>query len=363
LRPSRLYALSLIALAVWVLTAEHKVSLLSGEMRELGPRLARVEQDYRDAVGSNARDIEALGKSSERAKAELVSELTRTNELISAYGKELHIKSAEDERRSADARAQLATLRRRVVPEADTLLERMLAPTVQLNGTDSVGSGTLVWSGRNGRSGCTETYVLTACHVVRNILGDAAGELRGLSHTIFTRTGKEEIEGDVVALSEQNDLALVKLRSARTWAPVAHLVSKAKASLVRITDQVYAAGCPLGNDPMLTRGELSALTDEVKGANYWMLTAPTYFGNSGGGVYLADTLELIGVFSKIYTAGKSSRTVVTHMGMCTPVVSVYEWLEREGFGFLLEDPAAAPQADASTPVASGSSEELRPSTR
>ena len=66
-----------------------------------------------------------------------------------------------------------------------------------------------------------------------------------------------------------------------------------------------------------------------------MINAPTYFGNSGGGIYRADTHQLIGVFSKIYTHGKGRPVVVPHMGLCTPIDQIYDWLEDNKLSHLL----------------------------
>ena len=93
---------------------------------------------------------------------------------------------------------------------------------------------------------------------------------------------------------------------------------------------------PLGNDPVPSQGEVSSLKNELNGANYWMITAPTYFGNSGGGVYRADTHQLIGVFSKIYTHGKGSPVVIPHMGLCTPMDEIYKWLQEDKYDHVLQ---------------------------
>ncbi len=85
-----------------------------------------------------------------------------------------------------------------------------------------------------------------------------------------------------------------------------------------------------------TKGQISSLANELSGSNYWMINANTYFGNSGGGVYLADSHQLIGVFSKIYTNGKGNPVVIPHMGLCTPIGLVHDWLADKDFGHLLE---------------------------
>jgi hypothetical protein len=67
-----------------------------------------------------------------------------------------------------------------------------------------------------------------------------------------------------------------------------------------------------------------------------MINAPTYFGNSGGGVFHGKTRELIGVFSKIYTHGAGRPTVIPHMGLATPLRTVVEFLDKHGYGFVVK---------------------------
>jgi hypothetical protein len=104
---------------------------------------------------------------------------------------------------------------------------------------------------------------------------------------------------------------------------------------VAVFTGIYAVGCPLGNDPIPTGGFISSLRNEVGGSNYWMINAPTYFGNSGGGIFLESTHELIAVFSKIYTHGKGKPVVITHMGLATPIHAITDWMVAEKYGWLL----------------------------
>jgi hypothetical protein len=73
-----------------------------------------------------------------------------------------------------------------------------------------------------------------------------------------------------------------------------------------------------------------------------MLSAPTYIGNSGGGIFDAKSHQLIGVFSKIYTHGNLRPTVVPHMGLATPMHQVYEWIEKEKLGRLVANEGHGP---------------------
>ena len=62
----------------------------------------------------------------------------------------------------------------------------------------------------------------------------------------------------------------------------------------------------------------------------WMISAPTYIGNSGGGIFRVADHRLVGIFSKIYTHGSARTTIVPHMGLATPLPVIYEWLDRSG---------------------------------
>ena len=67
-----------------------------------------------------------------------------------------------------------------------------------------------------------------------------------------------------------------------------------------------------------------------------MINAPTYFGNSGGGVYSVPDCNLIGIFSMIYTYGKAKPIVVPHMGLFLPLDSIADWLGSESLDFVLQ---------------------------
>ena len=133
------------------------------------------------------------------------------------------------------------------------------------------------------------------------------------------------------------DAALLKLETDQVFSRVARVLPRDEVESVGVWDPVYALGCPLGNDPIPTAGELSSKNNVLGGTNYWMINAPTYYGNSGGGVYMAEGNFLIGVFSKIYTHGKGNPIVVPHMGLCTPITAIYEWLDREDLAHVVPD--------------------------
>lgn len=68
-----------------------------------------------------------------------------------------------------------------------------------------------------------------------------------------------------------------------------------------------------------------------------MINAPTFFGNSGGGIFMVSTGRLVGISSMIYTYGKRQPMVVPHMGLFVPLETVRSWLAREGYAYVLGD--------------------------
>jgi S1-C subfamily serine protease len=308
---------------------------------------AQLESAQADALKASAVAAELARTRSDAAaiRTELSSDFERTRQMVDAYVAELRAKGQDAAVRLSETQASVQRLEARLQPDAAERTRRMLLPTVQLNGDDTVGSGTLVFSGPNPRKdGKVENYVLTSYHVVRNILADTPkAQADGFDVTIYLPGEKVVVKGRMVAHQPKIDAALVQLDSQRALPFVATVLPRAQAGGVKVWEPVCAVGCPLGNDPVPSHGEVSSLHNELNGANYWMINAPAYFGNSGGGVYRADTRELIGVFSKIYTHGRNAPVVVPHMGLCTPIAAVYEWLAAEECEHLLAG-APAPTA-------------------
>lgn len=306
---------------------------------------AQLESAQADALKASAVAAELARTRSDAAaiRSELSTDFERTRQMVDAYVAELRAKGQDAALRLTETQASLRRLEARLQPDAGELTQRMLLPTVQLNGDDTVGSGTLVFSGPNPRKeGKVESYVLTSFHVVRNILADTPkAQADGFDVTVYLPGEKLVVKGRMVAHQQKIDAALVLLATERALPFVASVLPLAQAADLEVWEPVCAVGCPLGNDPVPSHGEVSSLRNELNGANYWMINAPAYFGNSGGGVYRAGTRELIGVFSKIYTHGRNAPVVVPHMGLCTPIAAVYEWLAAEQCEHLLAGASTA----------------------
>jgi S1-C subfamily serine protease len=140
----------------------------------------------------------------------------------------------------------------------------------------------------------------------------------------------------VVLFDRDRDIALLRLDSTRHFRYLAELTPRAELANLDVFSPAYAVGCPLGNRPLPTLGEISSRKKRVGSQVFWMLNAPTFFGNSGGGVYQVPTCRLIGVSSMIYTYGKRNPTVVPHMGLFVPLETIYGWLDAQGYSFVYE---------------------------
>ncbi|MGA1605597.1 MAG: trypsin-like peptidase domain-containing protein [Planctomycetota bacterium] len=307
------------------------IALFEERLAALEARIDATSQGIEEA--SFLREEIALARQDAAALQEKVNhEVGLTQKLVDSYRDDLARRDVRVRRAHEHTQAELARLAGRVQPDATSLTRALLAPTVQLNGQETVGSGTLVRSDRDPQTGAARNFVLTAYHVVRNILNDTPhARTDGIPVTVYTADGRVEVRARLLSSQRALDVALLDLDTDQTFDHVASVLPREASGSVRVWDEVYAIGCPLGNDPIPTEGKVSSIDNLIQGTNYWMISAPTYYGNSGGGIFLAEERRLMGVFSKIYTHGRGNPVVVPHMGLCTPMAAIYAWLDEEGF--------------------------------
>jgi len=209
----------------------------------------------------------------------------------------------------------------------------ILAPSVQVNVKGSVGGGTLLYSKD------TRSYIISACHVLQKILTGADDETREpVEVTLYDDQGvsTDTVDADLVAWDDRKDLALLRLRAVREFPNPAQLASRETLRAIRVFTPIYAVGCPLGHDPLPTLGEIATLNKVVNGERFWMMNAPTIFGNSGGGVFHRETRELIGVSVMVCTYDGAVSTPVPHLGIMVSLETVYDWLDELHYQFLYD---------------------------
>ena len=249
----------------------------------------------------------------------------------------------------ANARA-IKGLQGVVGKDAERMKRSMIFPTVQLRGNGTVGSGVLIYS--EEQPGITNapvytSFVLTASHVVQEVVGEPL--TRGIDvKELRVPMGDDLDETQIfsarlVGFDRECDLALLRLDSARQFLYLAELMPRSELDTLDVFSPAYAVGCPLGNRPLPTLGQISSKAKVVGDQTFWMLNAPTYFGNSGGGVYQSPKFQLIGVSSMVYMYGKRNPTVVPHMGLFVPLNTIYNWLTEADLTFLFDRQPVPPK--------------------
>jgi hypothetical protein len=311
----------------------------------LGERIAELEAELLDArlsLDLQAEEIANVGEMQDVLVRETLGErLEDLNQNLEERWQDVSrtleatVQIAERNRHSFDGLLRDLQQTRQNACDAETMWADLLGPTVQISDESTVGSGVLLRS-EELEQGRFRTHLLTAWHVVRDILDDPSDLQQPVPTNVFRPDGSHvQYSAILASFDAQLDIALLVMDSAEAYDHGAALPSRAHLAERRVFDAIYAVGCPLGNDPIPTRGEIADTHHRVDGEGYWMISAPTYIGNSGGGIFDAQTHELLGIFSKIYTHGNLRPTVVPHMGLVTPLITVYDWLERTGHGDLV----------------------------
>ena len=215
-----------------------------------------------------------------------------------------------------------------LVRDLNQMYETMIDPTVQISHFNEVGSGTIIYS-RNGHS-----YVLSAAHIINQ--EHIENEIILKKYDKHGRQSSSYL-ARIVAIDSEKDLLLLEVETGDQL-PTSRFASEQRINDVKVFDRVYAIGCPLGYGPMPTLGEISTKnkTLKVKGPTHWMLNAPTIFGNSGGGIYLADTQEFIGVLSRVSAYNNFVNIAVPHMGILVKPQDIKSWLDEENLQFVYD---------------------------
>ena len=248
--------------------------------------------------------------------------------------------------------------------------EQMFYPTVRVRTKKAGGSGTVVYSEKYKDE--VYTYVITNQHVIddsvhiekkwdpvlkrkvdKEILDTVYVEFfrfNNYSHTI----GSFAVEADIVAYSDVEggqDWALLRVRDKENKADyVANMFPLEDIENVHIFDDCFAVGASLGHPPVASNGMITYMDDEIEHYKYWMSSAPTIFGNSGGAVYRwsgnRKIYEYIGIPSRISIQPMGfSADAITHMGYFIPIDRVYNLLDDNDYQFIYDDSKSIEECD------------------
>jgi len=237
--------------------------------------------------------------------------------------------------------------------------KHMLYPTVRVRTTKAGGSGTLIYSRQvpDEEEGIFESYVLTNEHVIddnikvekkwstllkrevkTDILAECSVEMFDFEYGSW-EAGHSAYRSEIMCYDKDMDIGLLRLQTSKKFENVATMFPRGEhKKQLRLFQPVYAIGCGLGHPPLQTRGQLAGFTDVIDNYPYWLSTAPTIFGNSGGSVYRGDTFEFIGIPSRIAVMATGfSADAITHMSYFIPMPSIYNFLEDQLFNFIFDE--------------------------
>jgi S1-C subfamily serine protease len=147
------------------------------------------------------------------------------------------------------------------------------------------GTGVAIW--RDARN--NYLYLATAYHVVEDMSNDGIFiDYLGRKYTNFA----------YIVLDKTYDYALVEVRDVPTSIPVVTIATRTTTPISHGMD-VYVIGWPLLMDSnSVSSGSLRSPRWTANGTmNQLLISAPVFGGNSGGGVFLRNSNELIGVVS------------------------------------------------------------------
>lgn len=185
--------------------------------------------------------------------------------------------------------------------------QEVLMPVVKIRTGNSTGSGVII----------SDKHILTAAHVV----GDES-TVQVIAYSYHQDTKSPSclascLSAFVVITDTTKDLALLRYTSSQRYkqarlAPVDYQPY--------LFTEVYAVGCSLGLDPRPSEGIISVVSNTE-----WEISAPIIPGNSGGGVFLKSTHELIGIAVWIRTYGCQ---VIPQMAGIVRLQDIYEFLDK-----------------------------------
>jgi len=240
--------------------------------------------------------------------------------------------------------------------------EKVLKTQVRIVAAKADGSGTIIYSKRNSKNDYS-SYALSCHHVISDAINvkkewdsklgrEIKKEFRQVVKIEFfdydnvehgRRPINYSVDADIVAYDQPHDMALLKLRTVKAAPNIAELCTLDRFKKILIGDRVWACGCQLLHDPILTNGRITHMGDEIDYKDYMMSSASIIFGSSGGAIFLEDGFVFIGIPSRIDIAGWSSP--VSHLGYFSPISRIYQFLNEQTFNFI-HDPTHTEDGDA-----------------
>ncbi|HIE70544.1 MAG TPA: hypothetical protein EYP98_10410 [Planctomycetes bacterium] len=142
------------------------VALRAQILQETETRMQSLEQNLKLATAGSdqasviAKELKQAKRDVKTFRTELSSDFERTKALVDAYISEVRAKEQNAAMKMSETRGQIASIASTIYQDNGELTRKMLLPTVQLNGDDTVGSGTIVFSGPNKKNKNIKTITI-----------------------------------------------------------------------------------------------------------------------------------------------------------------------------------------------------------
>ena len=238
--------------------------------------------------------------------------------------------------------------------------DAVMKPLVRVRTEAAAGSGVLIYSDDREKAGEFRTFVVTNSHVIDDAVKVVrkweslrqawtyVEENEQVTVELFTylRGGKtvlaQPVKANIIAHNAEEDLAVLELDSPLAVKAVARLLPD--GAPLRMLQDVWAVGCSLGVDPIVSVGQITDLEVLIDRRAYIMASANIIYGNSGGGVFtkVDEDYFFIGTPSRVSVTRNGQ--AITNMGFFIPAERLRAFFSAQKLNFLL-NPAVTP-ADA-----------------
>lgn len=292
----------------------------------LEKKLSKISSQYDSRVGSVEKKVEECGARLSYGDGVSSAQNSRLSEFAEEFSKQgARVKSLEDNLYLPDRR-----------PIIDSTVQVLMFKGFAKK---KMSSGTIICS-RLNKDLNFDNYVLCTNH---GVAGSTDGEeWMGLPTIIKVRTYKNLVsqslfEAEIVATYVSQDWSLLKFES-KEKLPCAKLASEDRIKSIDTFCKVLTVGCPLGVPPVKTDGEVYSKAVIPGGRPFWLITTPVVNGNSGGGVYVSSSNELIGMVNECGSIQREQGKIpVYHMGLMTNFAELRNWLDKEKLSFIYKD--------------------------
>jgi len=237
--------------------------------------------------------------------------------------------------------------------------DAVMKPLVRVRTEAAAGSGVLIYSEDREKAGEFRTFVVTNSHVIDDAVKvvkkwdslrqawSYAEENDQVTVELFTylREGKtvlaQPIKATIIAHDVNEDLAVLELDCPLEVKTIARLLPD--GTPLRMLQDVYAVGCSLGVDPIVSVGKITDLEVLIDRKAYVMASADIIYGNSGGGVFtkVDEDYFFIGTPSRVSVTRNGQ--AITNMGFFAPAARVREFFKVQKLDFII-NPAVTPES-------------------